>query len=43
MEYTHQPDFSNISNIFIALAEAVEKELVRETKSTQEDEKSEFD
>jgi hypothetical protein len=29
MESTGQPDFSNISNIFISLAEAVEKEMKR--------------
>jgi len=42
MEATRQPDFSNISNIFIALAEAAEKELKRE-KKIEAEEKSEFD
>lgn len=46
MESTGQPDFSGVSNIFICLAEAVEKELKKDKKEESVENiqsKSEFD
>jgi len=41
MQSTRQPDFSDTSNIFVSLAEAIEKELIKVKKPKEEE--SQFD